>query len=217
MTTTVNTLRKNKSMLGFTLIELLVVIAIIALLSSVVLATLATARMKSRDARRIADFEQIKIALELYFDANSYYPGAHQTFGVECVTPPCWDIHAYDVSNNYGWTSLQNDLAPYISRLPVDPINNGSASDPMNNGKCMPWQLGCYVYAYGNVGRYGWDPVVSATTTPNVYDLVAQFEDVNNPRSCMNENTIYGTGIGSGSKWCNGGENVDPIYDPSPN
>ena len=64
----------NKKRKGFTLIELLVVIAIIALLSAVVLSTLSTARMKGRDARRIADLAQIQTALELYFDATNFYP-----------------------------------------------------------------------------------------------------------------------------------------------
>jgi len=55
---------------GFTLIELLVVIAIIGILSSVVLASLNSARKNGRDARRVADIKQIQLALELYFDAN---------------------------------------------------------------------------------------------------------------------------------------------------
>ena len=61
---------------GFTLIELLVVIAIIGILASVVLASLNTARRKSRDARRLADIKQIQVALELYFDAKGEYPDA---------------------------------------------------------------------------------------------------------------------------------------------
>lgn len=61
---------------GFTLIELLVVIAIIGVLASVVLASLNTARRKSRDARRISDVKQIQLALEMYFDSNSGYPTA---------------------------------------------------------------------------------------------------------------------------------------------
>lgn len=59
---------------GFTLIELLVVIAIIGVLASVVLASLNTARTKSRDARRVADVKQIQIALEMYMDSNQEYP-----------------------------------------------------------------------------------------------------------------------------------------------
>lgn len=59
---------------GFTLIELLVVIAIIGILSSVVLASLNTAREKSRDAARVSDVRQIQLALELFFDSNGEYP-----------------------------------------------------------------------------------------------------------------------------------------------
>jgi prepilin-type N-terminal cleavage/methylation domain-containing protein len=55
---------------GFTLIELLVVIAIIGILASVVLASLNTARRKARDAQRISDIKQIKLALEFYYDDN---------------------------------------------------------------------------------------------------------------------------------------------------
>ena len=59
---------------GFTLIELLVVIAIIGILSSVVLASLNSARQKGRDARRISDVKQVQLALELFYDANQSYP-----------------------------------------------------------------------------------------------------------------------------------------------
>ena len=81
--------RKNQ---GFTLIELLVVIAIIGVLASVVLASLNTARKKSRDARRIADIKQIQLALELSFDSASpnTYPAtlaALQTGGFIPVVP----------------------------------------------------------------------------------------------------------------------------------
>lgn len=59
---------------GFTLIELLVVIAIIGILSSVVLASLNSARTKGRDGRRVADLKQIQLALELHYDSNGSYP-----------------------------------------------------------------------------------------------------------------------------------------------
>lgn len=59
---------------GFTLIELLVVIAIIGLLSSVVLTSLNSTRVKARDARRQTDLKQFQLALELYFNTNGKYP-----------------------------------------------------------------------------------------------------------------------------------------------
>lgn len=79
---------------GFTLIELLVVIAIIGVLASIVLASLSSARSKSRDARRIADIKQIQLALELYYDANSQSyppalatctPGSNLFYGLEAL------------------------------------------------------------------------------------------------------------------------------------
>ena len=58
---------------GFTLIELLIVIAIIGVLSSVVLASLNTARSKGSDAAVKADIAGVRAAAEVYYDTNSGY------------------------------------------------------------------------------------------------------------------------------------------------
>ncbi len=73
---------------GFTLIELLVVIAIIGVLASIVLASLNSARRKSRDARRITDIKQLQLALELYFDGEgNNYPTALAALATEGYIP----------------------------------------------------------------------------------------------------------------------------------
>jgi prepilin-type N-terminal cleavage/methylation domain-containing protein len=140
---------------GFTLIELLVVIAIIGLLSSIVLVSMQGVRAKARDARRIHDLHQIRLALELFFDANGYYPRSN------CG----WDCNGYRYSyDSASWEALENDLRPFLRSLPKDPINSN----------CPPWRTGCYSYAYGNVGR---------TTYSPTYDLTAQLETAH-PERC---------------------------------
>lgn len=64
----------KKDFKGFTLIELLTVIAIIALLASIILASLSTARLRSRDAKRVSDIKNIELALSLYYNDHSVYP-----------------------------------------------------------------------------------------------------------------------------------------------
>jgi len=92
---------------GFTLIELLVVIAIIGILSSVVLASLNSAREKSRDARRISDIKQIQLAMELYFDACGEYPATLAT----------------TASNG---CPSGTTLADFIATVPVDPSTDAA-------------------------------------------------------------------------------------------
>jgi prepilin-type N-terminal cleavage/methylation domain-containing protein len=59
---------------AFTLIELLVVIAIIGILASIVLVAMNNARVRARDAVRIAEIREIQHALALYYSINGTYP-----------------------------------------------------------------------------------------------------------------------------------------------
>src|SRR5688572_19088762 len=95
---------------GFTLIELLVVISIIALLSSVVFASLNEARIKGRNARRMSDMRSLQTAIELYKqDHGGDAPGENEGAGSIYITT--------------GNSALKTLLVGggYISGLPVDP------------------------------------------------------------------------------------------------
>jgi prepilin-type N-terminal cleavage/methylation domain-containing protein len=159
---------------GFTLIELLVVIAIVSLLSTVVMSSISSARMKSRDTQRVENLRQIRTALELYLDDHGYYPQSG------CG----WDCNGYRYSNNAAsWNALATELAPYLAPLPKDPINSA----------CAPWGANCYSYTYGNVGR---------TTQRSQYDLTAQLEDTGNPARCAVKR--YRFFWNNSNLWCGG-------------
>ena len=64
---------------GFTIIELLVVVSIISLLSSIVFASVNSARAKGRDAKRLADIKTIETALQLYYDDRGDYPAVAES------------------------------------------------------------------------------------------------------------------------------------------
>lgn len=88
--------------------ELLVVISIIELLSSVVLASLNSARAKARDARRISDFHQIQLALAFYYEENGAYPN-YLSGSPICVK----GIAANSPSYIACWNDLKSKLLPW--------------------------------------------------------------------------------------------------------
>lgn len=73
---------------GFTLIELIVSVTIIAVLTVAGVISYGGASKKSRDSRRMADLEKIRIALELYRqDVGSSYPSSGATNLTSALVP----------------------------------------------------------------------------------------------------------------------------------
>ncbi|MDB5266886.1 MAG: hypothetical protein JWN89_701 [Parcubacteria group bacterium] len=129
-----------KKQKGFTLIELLVVIAIIGVLSTVVLASVNSARLKGRDAKRKSDLNTIYTAMNLYFQNNGCLPATSATV--------CSGAAGYSESNIGGWDySSQSGFMPFLSsvmaQVPVDPVNNG-AGDVLNGGTGYSYGYYCY-------------------------------------------------------------------------
>ncbi len=121
---------------GFTLIELLVVIAIIGLLSSVVLASLNTARAKARNASYLSQLEQYQNALAIYYADHGSYPviaaWACIGSGYKNSGGGCWEsTSAYNESTSKS-TSFRAALDPYIDTSAI-PGPSNRIRGPMYN------------------------------------------------------------------------------------
>lgn len=103
---------------GFTLIELLIVIVIIGILATIGLASFSSSQMKSRDAKRKANLQQISQALELYYNDYGQYPVSSNGVIMGCV----------DGTSACIWGSLTkpfaNSKTTYMITLPADPSSN---------------------------------------------------------------------------------------------
>lgn len=115
---------------GFTLIELLVVVAIIALLISVVLVALNTARGRGNDAAVKSNLQTIRSEAEIFYtdDDNKFLPPGGSTFGI--ATCPAY--------NPSGTNMLSKDKA--IADAIVEAVKRGGNGSSCYNSS-LSWAV----------------------------------------------------------------------------
>jgi len=115
----------SRSERGFTLIELLVVVSIISLLSSVVFASLNSARAKGRNAARLQAVQTLRNAFNLSRTSTGSFPITQAPLATEvgvCITATCYDSWAsFYTSPPAVADSINTFLAPSLPQKPVDP------------------------------------------------------------------------------------------------
>ena len=121
-------MRETYRNLGFTLIELMVVISIISLLSSVILVSVSSARLKARDSTLISQADEMRKLFELeYYDNKSYIN--FQRGG--------WMHSAADCNSNFS-----GNYQAQARAICINIINTSSGDEP--------WGYGDIRYYVGN-------------------------------------------------------------------
>ncbi|MFZ2522395.1 MAG: type II secretion system protein [Minisyncoccia bacterium] len=121
---------------GFTLIELLVVIAIIGILSSVVLASLNTARGKGADAAIKSNLANARAEAEIFYDVPGTYEGVCATTGSNVIGD-----NMQAVATITGGTYAAGDAANVSATVPVchDSASGWAAASAMKTGSPVAW------------------------------------------------------------------------------
>jgi type II secretory pathway pseudopilin PulG len=100
-----------KKYLAFTIVELLVVVGIIAILSGIAAVSYTGIQLRSRDAQRKNDLNQIKVVLSTYY--NAQVPNQYPIAATKIVVT--------------GTNALTTALVPsYLKSMPVDPLDTGN-------------------------------------------------------------------------------------------
>ncbi|MGE5541122.1 MAG: type II secretion system protein [Bacillota bacterium] len=167
---------------GFTLIELLIVIAIIGIISSVVVASLVLTRPRARDAERLSDLRQIRIALSLYYSTYKKFPyclsgctGALDTTSYMPNVPK-----DPKTGRDYNYAALAPGCLTYHLGAPLEDKSNRALltdSDAPSQARCSDQSSSDFSgtsYYTGGVctGSTGTPQPTTAGNGENCYDIV---------------------------------------------
>lgn len=111
----IDTMTRHPDSRGFSLVELLLVLSVLALLSGIVVPRVTDNLRASRDARRLEDVKELRLAIEQYKADRGVYPQAD--------TNP--EYGNWDVSHDGGFIP-ELVRAGYLRHPIVDPINDNA-------------------------------------------------------------------------------------------
>ncbi len=116
---------------GFTLVEMIVVVSIASILVAIAYASYSDSRAQARDRMRMAQLDQLQVAIELYKDEHGRYPargcGAAGNQWAGPTGSSTWGRVCADYIVGH---ATDIDFVPtFIDALPIDPLPRDATSN----------------------------------------------------------------------------------------
>lgn len=132
---------KMKNNKGFSLIELIVVITIIAVITAVGVVSFGGVNKKSRDAKRMADLERYRVALEMARQIGSTYPA-----DLDVLTAAPYNLMSAKLSDpKSGYSYVYGRPTAYSYGLYANMEDLGSTNGVWTSTSCSGVGCGCSV------------------------------------------------------------------------
>jgi prepilin-type N-terminal cleavage/methylation domain-containing protein len=172
---------------GFSLIEILIVVAIIAILGSIVISSLSTAREQARNRAVMAQMLEYQKALEFFFVQSGYYPATNSARTARyCMgdNPPSGGRCIGTITSTYDTddSEINRALREEMSLLPrfsqprggfnySSPAYSGCAGEGMSNTSCTEEDYSFWYLLEGTNKECGGRATVANNSVSGEYTL----------------------------------------------
>lgn len=127
--------RNHRHQAGFTLLELLVVVAIIAILASVILANLQSARQRANDAKIQSELQAISKAVEVYVAGGAQAQATDMTQGATA------SLSTIDAADAWITTLKTKQLLREVPKHPSSPTAEYQYAACLAGGSTLEYML----------------------------------------------------------------------------
>lgn len=128
---------------AFTLVEILVVVVLLGIVAAIVIPSVAHSAVGARESALASDLSLLRRFVLVYksqhLEISPGYPGGDAT---ATPTGDAFVAQATLASTDHGATAAPGtagfNLGPYLSRIPVNPLNNQATIHMVNDGDAFP-------------------------------------------------------------------------------
>jgi prepilin-type N-terminal cleavage/methylation domain-containing protein len=138
---------------AFTLVEILIVVMILAILAAIVVPHVSSASHQARENALRDDVRYLRMQIVVYKAQHHELPPAYPTTGAtgtptEALFEQQMTMYTDETGATSATPSNTYKFGPYLSNMPVNPVNHKTTFLIIGNGVAMPAPTGSYGWIY---------------------------------------------------------------------